>query len=314
VVACLSVVSAAPRARRGAARHACPVAGSGRLPSVWIWGPHVAAVSAVVLVGVAYVAVVRIFGGPEGGPGGPRRRHAAFAAALVLSAVFLTWPVADLAQRSLLVRMAQQTILLLAVPPLALLGLPRRLVDAMTRPAVLDWAARSLTRPAVATVLFNIGVLVVYLPPVMNTTVRSWPARAGVDLTLLLAGVIMWVPALRVLPGTGQLRPTGRAGYLMIQSVIPSFASLVFIFARHPLYSAFDPSSIGITTLVDQQLAGALAKVASLAVLIGAAATLLWRSHQIEERGGDPDPLTWDDVERELRRLERRQRPTDSTT
>ena len=206
--------------------------------------------------------------------------------------------------------------LLLVAPALLLGGVPRWLVDLLTRPAAADAVTRAVTRPVVATLVFNTVVIGSFLPPVMTAVVHSSWAAAGVGIALLVAGGVMWAPALRVLPGVGQLTRTGRAGYLLVQSILPSFASLVFVFARHPLYGVFRtaPRSIGLTPLVDQQLAGALAKVAGLVVLLGAAGWILLRSHQAEDAGRDPDPLTWDDVERELRRIERRTRPHDSAT
>jgi cytochrome c oxidase assembly factor CtaG len=124
----------------------------------------------------------------------------------------------------------------------------------------------------------------------------------------------MWMPALRTIPGERYLSTGGRAGYLMIQAILPSFPALVFIFAQRPLYAAYAqaPTTLGLAPLLDQQAAGALAKVAGLGILLGAAGFFLFRWHQAEETGSDPDPLLWDDVERELRRLERRSRRTDS--
>ena len=124
----------------------------------------------------------------------------------------------------------------------------------------------------------------------------------------------MWIPALRTIPGEHFLSTGGRAGYLMIQAILPTFPALVFIFAQHPLYTAYAhaPTTLGLSPLLDQQMAGALAKVAGLGILLGAAGFFLLRWHQAEEEGADPDPLLWDDVERELRRLERRSRKTDS--
>jgi putative membrane protein len=286
--------------------------------SAWTWHVHPLAWVLVPVAAVSYVVLQRrlaIDAWPRAATVTARQR-ASFACALLLLTVVLTWPVADLADRSLLIRMSQQCVLLLVVPPLLLLGLPRWLVDLVTRPPACDAVARFLGRPVVATVAFNGMVVASFLPQVVNASTRSWPVAAAVELGLLAAGVVMWAPALRVLPGVGRMTRTGRAGYLIVQSVVPSFASLVFVFARHPLYAAFRsaPRSLGLTPLVDQQAAGAMAKVVGLAVLLGTAGVMLMRSHHAEGAGLDPDPLTWDDVDRELRRLERRDRPKDSAS
>jgi putative membrane protein len=230
--------------------------------------------------------------------------------------IALSWPVADLADSSLLLRMTQRSLLLLVVPPLLLTGLPRWLVDRLTEPVLVDNILRALTRPVVATLLFNAAVVASFLGPAINGEAQSAAIAVGISLGLLAVALIMWMPALRTLPGEHYLSTGGRAGYLMVQAILPSFPALVFIFAQRPLYSAYAhaPTTLGLSPLLDQQAAGALAKVAGLGILLGAAGFFLFRWHQAEETGSDPDPLLWDDVERELRRLERRSPPTDSAS
>jgi putative membrane protein len=285
-----------------------------------------------VIVGLVagYVYLLRTWGGAEPSTVGPEsvaepprlaggttssRQRASFGAGLVILLLALTWPLADLADSSLLARMTQRSLLLLVVPPLLLMGLPRWLVNRLTRPALVDSILGFLTRPVVATVLFNAAVVASFLAPAINGEARSGAIAAGISLGLLVVATIMWMPALRTIPGERYLSTGGRAGYLMIQAILPSFPALVFIFARHPLYSAYAhaPTTLGLAPLLDQQVAGALAKVVGLGILLGAAGFFLFRWHQAEETGSDPDPLLWDDVERELRRLERRSRRTDST-
>lgn len=263
----------------------------------WSWHAHPLAWVLVLLLGGGYLHLLRR------APAEVRARdQVSFAAALVLLYCFLDWPIADLADRSLLLHMAQQTVLLLVVPPLLLKGL-RSWIGVWRAPAVL----RRLTSPVGATVTFNVVVLTSFVPAVMNGAVGNAWAQAALDVGLLAGGLVMWVPGLQALPGAGRsLGHAGRAAYLIVQSVLPSFASLVFIFDRHPVYAAFGqaPRSLGLSPLADQQLAGALAKVVGLAVLLGAAGTILLRGDDGVEDHLPPGTLTWDDVERELRRLE----------
>jgi cytochrome c oxidase assembly factor CtaG len=264
---------------------------------LWSWHPHPLSWSLVLVLGGLYLRAARRAVEPA------RERDVAFfALGLFLLYSFLDWPVADLAARSLLVHLAQQTVLLLAVPPLLLLG-----SRAWTARLRLPGALRPVPSPAGATLVFNAVVMGSFLPAVMNGVVRNGAAAAGMDLLLLLAGLVMWVPALQIGPAAGRpLSHPGRAAYLIIQSVLPSFASLIFIFARHPVYEVFRDSarSVGLSPLADQQLAGALAKVVGLAVLLGAAGAILLRGDDASEDELPPGTLTWADVERELRRLE----------
>lgn len=269
---------------------------------LWAWHAHPLSWSLVIVLGGLYLRTARRAVEPVA-----ERDFVLYAVGLCLLYVFLDWPVADLARRSLLVHLAQQTILLLAVPPLLLLG-SRAWATRLHPPGPL----RRVLSPAGATLVFNAVVIASFLPAVMNGVVRHGLAAAGMDLVLLLAGLVMWVPALHVVPAAGRpLRPAGRAAYLIVQSVLPSFASLIFIFDRHAVYAVFRDSarSVGLSPLADQQLAGALAKVVGLAILLGAAGAILLRGDATTEEGLPPGTLTWDDVERELRRLEGRSGP-----
>src|SRR5207302_8841165 len=101
-----------------------------------------------------------------------RRQRASFGAGLLVLLIALCWPLADLADSSLLARMAQRSLLLLVAPPLLLLGLPRWLVDRLTRPALVDSVLGFLTRPVVATLLFNAAVTASFLAPAINGEAR----------------------------------------------------------------------------------------------------------------------------------------------
>ena len=66
--------------------------------------------------------------------------------------------------------------------------------------------------------------------------------------------------------------------------------------------------AIGLSPLVDQQVAGVVAKVATLPVLWTAAYGALVRAQRAEESDADTETLTWAEVERELERADRAER------
>jgi hypothetical protein len=66
-----------------------------------------------------------------------------------------------------------------------------------------------------------------------------------------------------------------------------------------------------MSPVLDQQLAGFLAKLSTIAVLWTVAFTLLTRSHVTAGADDeDPEPLIWSDVEREIERADRRDQRT----
>ncbi len=69
--------------------------------------------------------------------------------------------------------------------------------------------------------------------------------------------------------------------YLIVQSIVPSFLSVVWIFARRPLYPSYDHHAtvLGMSPVLDQQLAGFLAKLCTIAVLWTVAFFVMTRAH-----------------------------------
>lgn len=232
-----------------------------------------------------------------------------FRAGLVLGAILTNFPLSLWAQKySTTAYLVDNVLLVLGCVPLLLLGLPRSLISRWTRHRLLDIVLSRLTRAIPATLIFSGSLLVSMLSPVVELQASNSLVRAALQLELVSAAIIMWIPAFRLLPGMRQLSTAGRIAYLFAQSLLPSFPAFVLIFASHPFYPTFAAhmSSLGISAVGDQELAGGLSKILSIALLWGTAIVILLRANQSEELGQDPEPITWDDVERELDRTERR--------
>lgn len=240
-----------------------------------------------------------------------RREVAAFAGALVAAFVVLSWPLADLATRwSLAALVLQRMVLLLAVPALLLLGVPRTVLARLTRPAGVDAVLRAVSRPVAAVALVTVVSVGTLTAGAVQLQATSPPARAGLDLALVAAGVVLWAPVLPRFPSTDRPSPLGRAAYLIVQSILPSFLAVVWIFAHHPLYPTFDRRVPGLplSPVTDQLIAGFLAKFGTIGVLWSVAFVIVNRSHLGSEDHQDLEPLTWVDVERQLERVARADR------
>jgi cytochrome c oxidase assembly factor CtaG len=239
-----------------------------------------------------------------------RRQAWCFIGALAVLLVALTWPVADLAAHWLLVALVvQRLLLMLAFPPLFIAGVPRSLVARLTRPAPVDAVARACSRPVPAVVIVTVVAVGTLTVPAVGAQASSAIVRGLFDLLLAGAGLVLWCPVLQPVPGTERTSALGQAGYLVVQSILPSFLSIVWIFARHPLYPAYvHPHRVlGLSSLVDQQLSGFAAKLLTIFVLWAVAFVVVVRAERLSESGEDPEPLTWADVERQLERVARRE-------
>jgi putative membrane protein len=239
------------------------------------------------------------------------RQRLFFLLGLVVMVLAVTWPLGDLAAHWLLLALVLQRLLLtLAVPPLLVLGTPRPLISSLTRPAPVDAVLRVVVRPAPAIAIVTVVAVGTLTTGAVSLAAHSEVARVAIELLVLASGFVLWAPVLTELPGEAHLSPLGRGAYLMVQSIVPSFLSIVWIFARHPLYPPFAHQGkvVSMTPLLDQQLSGFLAKLSTIAVLWTVAFLIMTRANTAEEREEEPDPLLWSDVERELERANRRER------
>jgi putative membrane protein len=274
-------------------------------PSPFAFHLHPFSWAAIVLVALGYRRAVRRPGVTVG-----RRQVAAFSGGLVAALVALTWPLGDLARESLTALVCQRLLLLLAVPGLVLVGLPEGLIVRWSRPRAIDAVARLCSRPPVAVLVVTVCAVATLTTGAVDGASRDLAVRSALDVVLLAAGTVLWLPVLRGVPGTHRPTPLGRAAYLIVQSIVPSFLAIVWIFARHPLYPSLAHSATigGVSALLDQQLAGFVAKFGTIAVLWAVAFVSLTRARSLEGAGDDADPLRWVDVERQFERVDRAQR------
>ena len=262
------------------------------LPFQW----HVAEIVVVVGAGVAHHVVVTT----------TRERRYALLALVALLAVTI-WPVGDIASSvSLSVATVQRLVIMLFVAPMLLKASPTAALARMTRPRLLDAITRRLAHPGVAIVVVTVLGTVTLSTPAVDWGAHSTFGRDLVLLTVLAAGVVLWLPALGVLPGARRLSPAGRAGYLFASSLVVTSLSFVWIFSRHSLYPALhhQHALLHVSALLDQQLAGFIAKFGCYAPMWAIAFTLFSRA---DERGEpvEETPLHWADVERQLLRVDR---------
>ena len=138
----------------------------------------------------------------------------------------LTWPLADLAAHwSLTALVVQRLILLLAVAPMLLLGLPYDVLERITRPPLVDVAVNRCRRPATAIGFVTVLTVAATTPPVVQAQSASSLVRGLLAVTTLVAGLVLWIPVLGRVPGIPRLRPMVRFGYLVAQAVVPAFLS-----------------------------------------------------------------------------------------
>jgi putative membrane protein len=276
----------------------------------WAWHPHLGLWAVLAVVAVAVVLGHRRLMRSSSTPlPWPRTRARRFAGAVVVTGLAMGWPIGDMAAHwSLSALVLQRCILVLAVAPLVLAGLPDDLIAWLTRPAAVDAVLLRVLRPPVAVATVTAVLVATMVPVLVAAQAGSPAARGALALVVLGAGVVLWLPVMGRIPGIPRPRPMIRAVYLVAQSVVPVFLSFLYILATQPLYPAFAGSVevVHLRPLNDQQVAGFISKLSFVLVLLAVAGFVLARSPESDDDLGPEDPLSWADVERHFERVDRR--------
>ena len=275
----------------------------------WAWHAHLLLWGVLAALSLAAVSVHRRLRRASAHPvPWPRSRALRFGGAMALAGASLGWPLGDLAAHwSLGALVLQRCLLVLAVAPLLLAGLPDDLIRWLSRPAPIDAVLIRVLRPPAAVVTVTVLLVGSMLPVLVAAQSASPAARGALALVVLGAGLVLWLPVMGRIPGIPRPRPMIRAVYLVAQSVVPVFLSFLYILATRPLYPAFARSAevIHLRPLNDQQVAGFVSKLSFVIVLLAVAGTVLARAPDTDDDLGPEDPLSWADVERHFERVDR---------
>ncbi len=262
---------------------------------------HLAELLVLLGAGVAYVRVAST----------RRQRLLGVSGFIALLGVTM-WPLGDLAASvSLTAATVQRLVIVLLAVPLLLLGMSPSTLSRLSRPRPLDALVQVLTRPGVAITVVTVFGTATLASPVVDWGATSDLARDVVLMMVIVVGIVLWLPALAVMPGTKRLSPTARAGYTFVSALVVTSLSFVWIFARHSLYPGLhhQQALLGMTPLFDQQLAGFVSKLGCYLPMWAVAFTIFSRA---DDQGipMEESPLHWADVERELLRVDRRRAKT----
>jgi putative membrane protein len=274
------------------------------------WHGHVDVWLLVVLLEGAYLLALRREARRRG-PGGPAVARpfqvAAFSAGVLTLWLASDWPVHDLAEGYLYsVHMVQHLLLTLVVAPLLLLGTPAWLARRILSPRGLLRIVKAVSRPVPNLLQFNLILVLSHWPVVVEGTLTYHPLHFVAHAVLLVSGLLMWLPIVSPTSELPLLAPLAQMFYLFLQTIIPTIPASFLTFGRgllYPIYGTF-PRLWGASALTDQQVAGLIMKIGAGAYLWTVIAVIFFRWYAREE-AKPRDVLLWDDVERELERLEK---------
>lgn len=253
-------------------------------PGPWqSWDPHPSVVIGLVLLGALYVY--------WGGLGAPRRRVAAFVAALVVLGLALNGPLHNLSDAYLFsAHMLQHLVLTLVFPPLLLYGTPAWVVRPLLQPRWVFGLARRVTRPLAAGALFSVPITLWHFPQFYEAALEHHPLHIVQHLVFIATAVIMWWPVLSPVPELPRAGYPTQLLYLFVLGLPMSLAGAMITLADDVLYPFYGsaPRVLGLTPLADQQLGGLLMWVVGT-IYLWVAASVVWFRWSIREELNDAD-------------------------
>jgi putative membrane protein len=262
------------------------------------WHPHWDVWALVFILGGGYWFAVTRIGPLVVGRGNAvtRRQALAFASGVAILWAVSDWPLHDLAEQRLFIfHMIEHMALGLIVPPLLIVGTPAWLARKVLANRFTLPILRPMVTPITAFLFFNLLLVAIHWPAVINTMVRVPIVHFALHAVIMTAAVIMWLPVLSVIPELPRMKPATRMLYLFAHSLLPTIPASFLTFGTTPLYEVYAdaPRMWGIDVITDQTVAGLIMKLGGGAILWGVITVLWFRWYADEQR--------WETLERELR-------------
>jgi cytochrome c oxidase assembly factor CtaG len=199
-------------------------------------------------------------------PGWPRWRRLLGVTGLVLVLACLLPPLDMLARRYVFAESLQFCVFAMGGPALIVLAAPWRFLRLSRSagpggPGPADRLAaarrdhRSFGRAAVFLIAFIAVGLAWRLPPVMDALARKPALVVPEALTLLAAGIGLWLELVDSPPVAPRLPRPGRAAVAALAMWSTWAVAYVLGFADHAIFHAYDAAGSGLSAVADQEIA-----------------------------------------------------------
>jgi putative membrane protein len=219
-------------------------------------------------------------------------RMASFAGALLVMFGALTGPVHDLSDYYLFsAHMVQHMLLIFAMPPLLLYGIPAFMLRPLIRDQWVVRLGRRLTRPMAAFAIFNVVLVAWHIPPLYNLAMDHHPVHIVEHLMIMAASVILWWPILSPVTEVPRAPYPLQLLYLFVVG-LPMVMVAVFIAMAdsllYPFYGTAPRVWEQLTPRADQHLGGLIMWIPGGLVFLIAISVVFFRW---QAAGGDDTAL-----------------------
>ena len=259
------------------------------------------------------------------------REKVAFISSMILLYVVKGSPLDLLGHILFSVHMAQMALLLLAVAPLLLIGIPNWIWRRVLATKGVGSFIRLMTKPVISLLVFSLMFSLYHYPYILDTVKLSIPLHAPFTMTLFLAALFLWWPIVHTVEGEPKLHGLKKILYVVLSAILITPACTLIIFVDVPVYATYQsgeawlqamalcvpggtlaslPPTINgpelftnIPVLYDQQLGGIIMKIMQELIyvfVIGRVFFVWYRDEQLRA-----DEITMDDLanRREMDRM-----------
>jgi len=236
---------------------------------------HLNLISLVVLVMICLVYLAGIGFAGRGGASATinKWRVAAFITSMTLGALVLLTPFDTIARKQLFAaHMLQAVVLTTLCAPLLVAACPDWLLQPVLGQPVLRTVAQALTRPLVASILFNLTFLAWHAPAIFNVAQRSELLYQVEMISFLLLALLNWWPLIGQLRELRTLSYPLQMLYAFLDGQPVDIFAFLLVFTGTVFYRQYviPPQFVqaGYSAVADQTIAGAFLLVPGLVDLV----------------------------------------------
>ena len=182
--------------------------------------------------------------------------------------------------------MLQHVLLTLVAPPLMIRGMPDWLIRPLLRPNWCFRAARTITHPIGAFLVFNIVFSLWHVPALYNASLENNVIHVVEHVMMITIAMVMWWPLTSTMPELPRVSYPMQIMYLFGLSVAQIIVFGVLTFAGQPLYQHYvdAPRISAISALTDQQIGAIIMKVGGGSLFLGLLIVRFYQWFGQEER------------------------------
>lgn len=193
------------------------------------------------------------------------KKFAFFFSALVVLYVTLGSPLHVLGDHYLFsAHMLEQALIYTLLPPLLLLGLPKRFVAPIAQFGLRTKILSFLKRPLIPLLLFNTLFTFYHMPLIFNVVVDNDVLHNLMHLVLTLTAFFMWIPLIPMVKELETLSEIHKIVYIFAAGMLLTPACALIIFADQPFYTVYSDAPqlfASLPPLEDQRTGGIVMKV-----------------------------------------------------